>query len=287
MSSDADYKAERQPSSKMPDGEDKQIVCPNCGADFAVDEPRCPYCDALNPSGAEKAYMNELAEINDDVSELPDDAQESFEESLRSNTRRTVTIIVAIAAALAAMFLTFNCIGEAQERHAVQGFQARESFRSQHFDEFDRLYEAGDDDALSEHVWSLINEPGFDALYSWKHIGLLQAHDAWEALRSTENRIAAGQCKLDDYVWSVSLAMRLARFDKNDYDLAAALSPEDEKRAADYRAYGKQFLHDVLQMNDDEIAAFAEKSKDSDGYIQKEKLEHNLEVRLKQLGTAY
>ena len=287
MKSNANHQAGLRPLSNRSGTEEGQVTCPDCGAGFSVDEPRCPYCGALNPSGAEKAYMNELAEINEDVAELADDAQEDFRASLRGNARRTVVIVVIVVAALAAMFLASNCIGKGQERHAVQEFQTRESFRAQHFDEFDRLYEAGDDDALSEYAWSLMDDPGFDALFSWEHIGLLQAHDAWEALRSTADRIGAGECKLDDYVWSVSLALRLAQFDTSDRTLGAALSPEDEKRAAVYRAYGRQFLQNVLQMSDDEIAAFADEAKDSDGYVQEKKLKHNLEVRLKQLGTSF
>ena len=33
------------------------MMCPNCGASFSEDEPRCPYCGTLNPGGAEIEYL--------------------------------------------------------------------------------------------------------------------------------------------------------------------------------------------------------------------------------------
>ena len=47
-------------SEYIPDG---QVQCFNCGAVHSVDDPRCPYCGALNPVGAEKAYMNKLDDL--------------------------------------------------------------------------------------------------------------------------------------------------------------------------------------------------------------------------------
>ena len=262
-----------------------QIVCPNCGGGFSNDEARCPYCGELNPYGAEKAYMEELADIKEDTEDLLDDAQDDLKTSLKSNTKRTLTVVVIVLAVLASLFAITTCMDKHDQQRELRDFQAREAFRAQYFEEFDRLYEAGDDDALSAYVWSLLDDPGFDAFFTWQHIGVLEAHDDWEALRAVSEEIDKGTCNIDDYTWSVSTAMRLARLDDSSNHPSTLLSPEEEERIAKYRAYAWQFLENTLQMSESEITAFADDAKDANGNLQRDKLQHNLEARLKQLGT--
>ena len=265
----------------------EQILCPNCGAGFSADDVRCPYCGALNPSGAEEAYMDALEDIEDETSKLIGTTQGKLLSSLQSSTKRTIAIVILVVVVLGGLFALFNCMGAHDERRAIQEYQARETFRTNYFDEFDRLYEAGDDDALSNYVWNLIDDPGFEAFYSWEHAGFLEVHDGWETLKSMEGDIAAGTCGIDDYTWAVSLAYRMAGLDVNGSSLMGTLSPEEEERAADYRAYAREFLRNTLRMNDEEVAAFAKQVTDEDGNIQKDQLKSNLETRFKQLGVPY
>jgi hypothetical protein len=262
-----------------------QISCPNCGAGFSPDEPRCPYCGELNPSGAEKAYMRTLDGIKEDTEDLADDVEEDFASDLRHNTGRTIAIALAVVAVLACVFMLVNCMDQREERQSLEAYQAREAFRAQYFEEFDRLYEAGDDDALSAYVWNLMDDPGFDAYYSWRHIGVLEAHDDCEALHAAAEQFAAKASALDDYTWSVAVALRLSQLDETDRPEYAKLSAEEEARVTEYRAYAWQFLRDTLQMNDDELTAFADGLKDEQGFVQEDKLKHELELRLKQLGA--
>ena len=262
-----------------------QIVCPNCGAGFSAGDARCHYCGELNPSGAESAYMNTLSELREDTGELVEHAQDDLDASLQRNAKRTIAIVVAVALAIAALFAIANCMDKHEERQELKNYQAREAFRARYFPEFDRLYEAGDYDELSRYVWSLMDDPGFDALFSWKHARFLEVHDGWETLRSVEGDIEAGTCGIDDYTWTVLLALRLAQLDARDRPPSTTLSQDEEERAADYRAYAWQFLQDKLQMGKEEIAAFADDAKDSEGYIEEGKLKQNLEARLRQIGA--
>ena len=262
-----------------------QISCPNCGAGFSPDEPRCPYCGELNPTGAEKAYMRTLDGIKEDTEDLADDVEDDFASDLRHNTGRTIVIALAVVAVLTCVFMLVNCMDQREERQSLEAYQAREAFRAQYFEEFDRLYEAGDDDALSAYVWNLMDDPGFDAYYSWRHIGVLEAHDDCEALHAAAEQFATKAPALDDYTWSVAVALRLSQLDETDRPEYAKLSAEEEARVTEYRAYAWQFLRDTLQMNDDELTAFADGLKDEQGFVQEDKLKHELELRLKQLGA--
>lgn len=269
----------------MPAGGVGQVICPNCAAEFSVEEPRCPYCGKLNPTGAENAYMRTLDGIKDDTEDLADDAEENFESGLRQNTGKVIVVVVAVVALLATLFLVANLLGKSEEQRELMDFQAREAFRTQYFGEFDRLYEAGDDAALSSYVWNLAEEPGFDALFSWEHSDYLWVHDDWEAIQAVSRHLEEGKGDFDDYLWSVEVALRLAGYDASDSYRYAELSPDEKERAAAYFAYAQQFLRDTLQMNDDEVAAFAEGTKDEYGDIQEEKLRQNLRERLESLGV--
>lgn len=264
-----------------------RAVCPNCGAEFSIDSPRCPYCSTLNPVGAEKEYMGALDDLKRETDDLDDNAAAGFKANLKGNAKRTVAVIVIVVAVLAAAFLIINCSAKSDEQRELREYQARETFREQYFEEFDRLYDAGDYDALSNYVWSLSEEPGFDAFFSWKHVGFLEAHDYSESIRLVEQLIESGDCTLDDYTWAVSDALHLSKLDGGGGYGNTELSPADEELVAGYRAHAREFLHNVLQMNDDEIIAFADEAKDDLGYIQDDELRSNLEQRLKQLGTPY
>ena len=274
---------ELQAPERLP--ENGQLVCPNCGASHAVDEARCPYCGALNPVGAEKAYMDELADIKSDTGQLAQDAQRTFTTDLKHNTKRIVILIAVVVAVIAALFVVTNSLERSEEQQAVQNYQARESFRERYFPELDRLYKEGDDDALSWYVWNLADDPGFDALYSWEHYGYLEVHDDWEALKVAENAFAQGEGDIDDYTWAVSVAMRLARLETSTWRPSSSLTEQEEARVADYRAFAWVFLANTLQMDNDEITTFAKSVLDSEGDVDTKMLKHELELRLRQLGT--
>ena len=263
----------------------RRVVCPNCCADFSIDEARCPYCGTLNPVGAEKAYMGELAEIKDETSGLADSSQNSFKSNLKNNARTTIAIVIVVFALIAMLFAVVTCMDKRDEQQTLRDFQMRETFKSQHFEEFDRLYNAGDDAALSDYVWSFVNDPGFDALFSWEHADYLGIYDDWYILTVASREIESEKIDLDDYVWTVSTALQLVQLNEREGYRSDALSPDEEARAADYRAYAWQYLENVLQMNHQEIEAFADEARDAQGYIQEDMLKRNLETRLKQLGS--
>ena len=265
--------------------EDGQVACPNCGASYSIDEASCPYCGGFNPAGAEKAYMEELDDIKHDTGELAEDARRGFMANLQQNTRRIVIVAIVVVAAIAAIFLIANGLDKRDEQQEIKSYQARESFREKYFPEFDRLYEAGDDEALSEYVWSLVDAPGFDALQSWEHYGYLEVHDDWEVVKVADAHFKNAQEGIDDYVWVVSKAIHLVGLDAGDWRSSAQLTEQEEARAADYRAFGWTFLQETLQMNKEEVTAFAESVLDERGNVDRDKLQRKLEPRLKELGT--
>ena len=261
-------------------------ICPNCGAAISGNQAHCPYCGTLNPTGAEQAYMGRLSQIKNETSRLADGAQRDFRSGVRSSIGRIVKIIIGIVVVLGILYAIGSCVNSNSEQQEFQGFQAREAFRTQHFDELDRLYDAGDDAALSEYAWGLSEDPGFEALFTWKHADYLEAYNGWEGLQSAIRHLGDKDTTMEDYVWSTAVALQLAKLDGGDGLYSKELAPDEEKRAAKYRADGLQFLQDTLKMSKEEVEAFADGLKDEQGSILRDKLEQNLGERLKQLGVV-
>ena len=271
--------------SMSPDGSGLQMMCPNCGASFSEDEPRCPYCGTLNPGGAEIEYLQELEDLKEDTDRLDDAIQGGLVASFRNNTKRVIGIVTIIVVAIVAIFVTHAILDKNDEQQELQSYQAREAFREQHFAELDRLYDSGDDAALSSYAWSLMDDPGFDALFTWKHIGYLEAYDDWEALKSCEEDAATGALSIDDYTWATSVAMHLAYPEVNARYQIGVLTKAEEARAAPYRAFAKQFLQNTLQMDEGEIESFIGECTDEYGDIVDDKLKGILTQRLRDLGV--
>ena len=154
--------------------DEAQTVCPECGAAFPADEARCPYCGSLNPTGAEADYMHKLETLRENTDRLDDEAEQAVRENIGRNAKRTAAIVVAVIAIVAAFALGMGMLEQKGEQDALDAHHAREAFRQEHIEELDRLYEQGDDEALVEYALSLVNEPGFDAIYTWQHYDYLE-----------------------------------------------------------------------------------------------------------------
>ena len=261
-----------------------QVTCPNCGAGFSAEEARCPYCSTINPSGAEAAYMRQLEELKGETDKLDDDVERDFKVDLKRNTKRTVTVVIIVVVVLAALFFVANAVGKCDEQQDLRDYKAREAFREQHFGELNRLYESGDDDALSDYVWSLADDAGFDALYSWDHVDFLEVHDDWDALQFAASYFANGEGDLDDYAWAITIALHLAQLEDDDSSFGP-LDAEEAQRAAPYREDAWKFLQDTLQMTPEEITAFADSVKDANGSIREDAVKQGVEPILRSLGT--
>ena len=86
----------------------RSFYCTSCGAQVDENEEKCPYCGAINPVGAEAAYMDRLHQLNTKMSEMDDDLEETYVRELKKNGTRvawTAGIIFVIFLVLAVVFM--------------------------------------------------------------------------------------------------------------------------------------------------------------------------------------
>ena len=79
------------------------IACQNCGASFADDAARCPYCGALNPAGAEAAYMAQLEDLREGTDQLDDDVRHDLEADVRHSASFALKATAIAAAVIIAL----------------------------------------------------------------------------------------------------------------------------------------------------------------------------------------
>ena len=135
---------------------DKKHVCTNCGAEVESSDTRCPFCGYINEEGAEKAYMDRLNDIKDDLDVVDEEAAGEY----GKNYGRVIKLIlITLAVLMVISGIVYACYIAKKharaEASAVYGNNMLEemAWKQEAFKEFDRLYESGDYEKLCEVMY--------------------------------------------------------------------------------------------------------------------------------------
>ena len=252
-----------------------QIICTSCGAYFSIREPKCPYCGAFNPVGAEEEYMGKLHDIREDTEHLPDLAEDEVEEDLISSSKKALRfagILLLIAFALIVLFTAFS---NRTEKKAMDEYRAMEAFKEKYYDELDRLYEEEKDEELVEFMVSISEEPGYNALYNWEHYGYYHSYFYYTDLKDWVEEYSSSE-NPEDLTYAVYVALDLTRENYYINSPQYKFSERDMEKLEGYRAYAEDFLKKTLKMNSDEIDAWVKELKGKKGYIDRDQVKKYL-----------
>ncbi len=123
-----------------------KFICQACGAEIDDTMPKCPYCDTLIPKGAEKAYMEKLYGINEDMEELKEIPIQAVIEETKSQgkrIRKIIMITVIIVLVLAGIFMW-------SDKKYERDHTADYIWEEQNFPMMSELYEEGKYEELEE-----------------------------------------------------------------------------------------------------------------------------------------
>lgn len=241
-----------------------EIVCPNCGGAFSIEEPKCPFCGTMNPHGAEKEYMEKLYDIREDTDMLDDFVAEDLSENVKAGGKRAIKVAAVALMIIFAFIIASVLLRDPMDRRAVEGFRAREEFKSAHFDELNTLYEEEKYDELVTAVSELFNEPGYDAIYSWEHYTFYDAYHSYAILKTYEEEIKQSG-DMDAYISAVYYAFAM----KEDIYVfeGSKLTSRDRELIKEYKAYSQAFLEETLDMTTEEVDKLFIELKGSKGYL--------------------
>jgi len=161
----------------------KIIRCGNCGAKFHIDSPKCPYCNAINETGAEKQYMHKLDELKEDLSELPEEVEDIYKKEWKKTTKKVLLIFGIIAVIFLLVAGILYSIHHWMENRYQPDIKAQLMWEREYYPKFDAWYAEGNYDAIVEVMETEYDNPGY-SMWNWEHYKFLTEYQAHELVMS-------------------------------------------------------------------------------------------------------
>ena len=181
-------------------------TCDNCGGVFKKTLPKCPYCGAINPEGAEKEYNNKLNNIREKLDVVDELAVEEYKNGLKLFFK-TFFVVLPVFAILAAIWFFIEKGGmknisvrpKPYEPVLVSIEEANERFK-----EWNDLH---DKERYSD-LYELVNAYGYSEMNSnWVHSNFYQKYYYISEIDKGVSDIKAGKklgsYTLQDILWSL------------------------------------------------------------------------------------
>lgn len=223
--------------------------CKECGADFDEHLSECPFCGALNYTGAEEEYLNHLENIKDDLSKMADDSEEAYKNTMKKSTLIIITTLCCLllaAGLVAGLFLLFRSSHSEPDSSDLQ--KAQMLWRSQYMDTLDEMYAEGDYDGILDFLNEHSGDEGFSP-YGWAHLDFIEVYETYKQFKAeTEN---PDMSDLEDMTWclydaaSIDYATTQDFFEYTETELDQITLWQEETNV---------FYHEVLGLTDTEIA---------------------------------
>lgn len=175
------------------------IVCPSCAAKFGKENAKCPFCGVMYYAGAEKAYMEHLEEVKEELSDLqyvPAEAVKEEVAKVGKLLKRVAIILIVVIALIFALIFFLRQRARKQEREDF-------IYRQANFPTFDEMYENGEYDALAEKYNEALLE-GYD-MWSWEHRDFISVYGSIQNIENTIAKIDSGaevlQAEYASLIW--------------------------------------------------------------------------------------
>lgn len=184
--------------------------CENCGADYDIMEPACPYCGTFNAVGGEKQYMEHMEDIREDVENLSDTAGSAYTEEIKKTGNIVIKTIIAAAVFGMLLFgffklcdyLTFGNYSKADVKKQLM-------WEQENFPILNAWYDAGEYEKILEFRYHMYDDKENEkiSLYDWEHFEFMEMY-AWRDYCFNELELAKQATKKKDIKRHVSWALQ-------------------------------------------------------------------------------
>ena len=233
-----------------------EIKCPNCGAMFDPHEPKCPYCDYINPAGAQEKYMNALEEKRLRLDNVDEEAAELYHTEMKKKGRR-LALTIGITVAVINLGIVFFALKDRFFKPSYERSPEDEikeiAWQRENFPKLDELYKAGEYDKLLDLYRQFSSETPYHDLWNWSHFSfadcLVRFSIFTESMESYPRYVREHNASaLSSVVYSAF------RFYYRDYDSDTKLSESDLAFLEGLSAYAEDIVRSRLHFSDDEMA---------------------------------
>lgn len=231
--------------------------CQNCGADFDANLPECPYCGALNYSGAEKQYLGKLDDLKEDLEQMGNDSLEEYAHAMKKSTViiiTTISVLILLTGILLALFFYADKKFNDQYSNADLS-RAMMVWRNENYPIMDEMYEAGDYQGIYEFQQAHSDDVGYST-YNWAHEDFIVVYTNYVHFKEWES---TSDASLDDLKWAL--------YDATNVDIALSsdyytFTEEEKTLIQGWMAETRAFYQETLHLDDAEIDGMYDKLTD-------------------------
>lgn len=224
------------------------IKCKECGADFDKQLPECPFCGALNYTGAEAEYMQHLEGLRGDLAEMADDSEEAYKGTMKKSTLIIITTVCCLFLAVSliiGVFFLFRSIFFKEEGADQQ--KAEIIWRNQYLDVLDEMYDNGDYDGIVDFLNEHVEDAGFSP-YTWEHLDFIEAYDTYAQFKAEAADLDRND--LDEMTWCLYDAASVDYATTQDFYV---YTEEELAMITSWQEETDTFYHEILGLSDEEI----------------------------------
>lgn len=214
-----------------------KLKCENCHAMIDAESPQCPYCGAINVSGSEKKYMEQLSDIKEDIEELEQIPVHASQKEM-GKTGKIILITVAV------LVVTVGIITKAYHFFdyiftdiVVEDPKQKLLWERENYPVLDTMYENEDYDGILAFMQEHFEDAGY-SVYNWDHYSFIDLYRYYEDSMYTAALIEEGNYDKDDIAWCIVDALLVFR----EMDYVTYTAKEEEQIAA-YR----EEIYEVMQ----------------------------------------
>ena len=134
--------------------DDKTVRCSNCAALIGIHEKKCPYCGYINPEGAEENYMNNLAQVRNELDHVDEAAADEYKKSLKGGLKTSAITFIVMIVLILGIFGLYLLMADIMEdslsgnTRTPEEEMAELAAEREFFPKLDSLYDSGDYEGL-------------------------------------------------------------------------------------------------------------------------------------------
>ena len=232
-----------------------KMICPNCGAAIAENEPKCPFCGYINIPGAEEKFMRDLEKTEEQLSQIPQEQKKYYKKSIKKNSK-IIFVTVAIVILIALILLGLYFVQEAFWSYNYDyDAKAEMLWQRENYPLLNEMYEAGDYAGILEFEEEMYEENEQNgthhSLYEWEHSDFITAYSRYENLKYYVD-VLTREGELSKYQ-AEGIVYYCMWFHFRDYDHEFRnLTEEDKEQIEVYRDYADEIFYIRLKFTDEE-----------------------------------
>ncbi|MDD6656811.1 MAG: hypothetical protein PUE95_05870 [Lachnospiraceae bacterium] len=223
------------------------MKCKQCSAEFDDNLPQCPYCGALNYTGAEQEYFEHLHNLNDEMAEMSNDSEETYKSGFQKSMTIVIGIIGGLILLIGLLIGLFFLYHNIEDKKNEEAYHASRVWKNTYYEELDAMYAQGNYDEILQFLNDHVDDKGYYP-YEWEHLDFIQAYEKYQNF--LEDSANFDSNNLTYMYWTLYEILYMQTIVDQPY---LVYSEEELAQIAEWKAETYAFLTDHMGLTESEI----------------------------------